>query len=93
MQQEDDEEQGPKQELEYQEHELRGPEHGLRGPAVSCPCSGDNVPSAACRDLMLYKSILTKLSAAKELMAEFVEREKKKQAEREADKAARAAKV
>jgi hypothetical protein len=42
---------------------------------------------------MLYKGILSKLNAAKELMAEFVEREKKKQIERDADKAARAAKV
>ena len=31
------------------------------------------------RDLMLYKGILSKLSAAKELMAEFVIREKRKQ--------------
>jgi len=42
---------------------------------------------------MLYKSILSKLNAAKELMAEFVTREKKKQAERDAAKAAKAAKV
>mmetsp|Transcript_385 Transcript_385/g.967 ORF Transcript_385/g.967 Transcript_385/m.967 type:complete len:284 (+) Transcript_385:62-913(+) len=49
-------------------------------------------PENVNRDLMLYKSILSKLNAAKELMAEFVQREKKKQAEREADKAARAAK-
>lgn len=42
---------------------------------------------------MLYKSILSKLNAAKELIAEFVSREKKKQAEREAAKAAKAAKV
>eukprot|EP00967_Tisochrysis_lutea_P127691 scaffold217480_cov19-Tisochrysis_lutea.AAC.2 len=52
-----------------------------------------SLSSSPCRDLMLYKSILSKLNAAKELMAEFVQREKKKQAEREADKAARAAKV
>lgn len=43
------------------------------------------------RDLKLYKGILSKLSAAKELMAEVMEREKKKQAEREAAKAAQAA--
>lgn len=42
------------------------------------------------RDLMLYKGILSKLNAAKELMAEFVVREKRKQAEREAEKAAKA---
>ncbi len=39
---------------------------------------------------MLYKGILSKLSAAKELMREFTEREKRKQAEREAEKAAKA---
>lgn len=44
------------------------------------------------KDLMMYKGILSKLSVAKELMRDFVEREKRKQAEREADKAARAAK-
>jgi hypothetical protein len=41
---------------------------------------------------MLYKGVLSKLSVAKELMTDFLEREKRKQAEREADKAARAAK-
>lgn len=45
-----------------------------------------------CRDLLLYKGILSKLSAAKELLRDFLEREKKRQAEREAEKAARAAK-
>lgn len=44
------------------------------------------------RDLMLYKSILSKLNAAKEMMTEFVEREKRKTAEREAAKAAKAEK-
>eukprot|EP00195_Chlamydomonas_chlamydogama_P010548 CAMPEP_0202900416 /NCGR_PEP_ID=MMETSP1392-20130828/11552_1 /ASSEMBLY_ACC=CAM_ASM_000868 /TAXON_ID=225041 /ORGANISM="Chlamydomonas chlamydogama, Strain SAG 11-48b" /LENGTH=268 /DNA_ID=CAMNT_0049586799 /DNA_START=53 /DNA_END=859 /DNA_ORIENTATION=+ len=48
-------------------------------------------PEAVNRDLMLYKGILSKLAAAKELMKEFLEREKRKQAEREADKAAKAA--
>lgn len=43
------------------------------------------------KDLLLYKGILSKLAAAKELMKEFLEREKKKQAEREAAKAAKAA--
>lgn len=44
------------------------------------------------KDLMLYKNVLSKLSVAKELMRDFMEREKKKQAERETEKAARAAK-
>ena len=48
---------------------------------------------AVSRDLTLYKGILSKLSVAKELMRDFLEREKKKQAEREADKAARAEKA
>lgn len=47
-------------------------------------------PDQVNRDLMLYKGILSKLSAAKELMKEFMEREKKKQAEREQAKAAKA---
>jgi hypothetical protein len=42
------------------------------------------------RDLLMYKNILSRLSASKELMAEFVIREKKKQAEREAEKKAKA---
>jgi photosystem II biogenesis protein Psp29 len=40
-------------------------------------------------DLVTYKGILSKLKAAKEIMKEFIEREKKKQAEREAAKAAK----
>eukprot|EP01025_Chloroclados_australasicus_P006708 TRINITY_DN12139_c0_g1_i3.p1 TRINITY_DN12139_c0_g1~~TRINITY_DN12139_c0_g1_i3.p1 ORF type:complete len:272 (+),score=29.71 TRINITY_DN12139_c0_g1_i3:106-921(+) len=36
------------------------------------------------KDLLLYKSILSKMMAAKELMREVMEREKKKQQEREA---------
>lgn len=44
------------------------------------------------RDLVLYKGVLSKLSAAKEMLQEFLEREKRKQAEREAEKAAKAAK-
>lgn len=39
------------------------------------------------KDLNLYKGVLSKLSVAKELMKDFMEREKKKQAEREAAKA------
>lgn len=39
------------------------------------------------RDLKLYKNILTKLSAAKEMMKELTEREKKRAVEREASKA------
>ena len=41
------------------------------------------------KDLNLYKGVLSKLSIAKELMKDFMEREKKKQAEREAAKAAK----
>lgn len=40
------------------------------------------------QDLKLYKNILSKLSAGKELMQEIMEREKKKAAERVAEKAA-----
>ena len=43
-------------------------------------------------DLALYKSLLSKLAAAKELQAEIFEREKRKTAEREAKKAEAAAK-
>ena len=39
-------------------------------------------------DLALYKSLLSKLAAAKELMADYLEREKRKAAEREKEKAA-----
>lgn len=45
------------------------------------------------KDLMLYKGILSKLSVAKELMRDYLAREKKKQAEREAAKAAKEAGV
>lgn len=48
-------------------------------------------PEAVNKDLLLYKGILSKLAAAKELMREFLEREKKKQAERDAAKAEKAA--
>jgi Thylakoid formation protein len=47
-------------------------------------------PESVNKDLLLYKSILSKMTAAKELMREFLEREKRKQAEREAGKAASA---
>ena len=40
------------------------------------------------RDLLLYKSILSKMSAAKELMAEFLDREQRKQKERDDGKTA-----
>ncbi len=40
-------------------------------------------------DLNLYKGLLSKLAAAKELMAEFLERERKKTEERQAAKAAK----
>jgi hypothetical protein len=39
------------------------------------------------KDLLLYKSILSKLTAAKELMRETLDRERRKQAERDAAKA------
>lgn len=39
------------------------------------------------KDLLLYKSILSKMAAAKELLAEVYAREKRKAAEREAEKA------
>lgn len=42
------------------------------------------------RDLTAYKGILSKLSAAKELMAELMAREKRKQEERNAEKASKA---
>lgn len=48
-------------------------------------------PDLVNKDLMLYKSILSKLSAAKELMRDFLEREKRKQSEREAAKAGKGA--
>jgi Thylakoid formation protein len=47
-------------------------------------------PDSVNKDLLLYKSILSKMTAAKELMKEYLEREKRKQAEREAGKAAAA---
>lgn len=43
------------------------------------------------KDLLLYKNILSKLSVAKELMRDYLEREKRKQGEREAAKVAKAA--
>jgi hypothetical protein len=49
-------------------------------------------PEAVNKDLLLYKGVLSKLAAAKELMKEFLERERKKQAERDAAKAAAASK-
>ena len=42
-------------------------------------------------DLLTYKGVLSKLQGAKEIMKEFIEREKKKTAERAAAKAAKAA--
>lgn len=44
-------------------------------------------PDLVNKDLMTYKSVLSKMSVAKELMREFLEREKRKQAERAAEKA------
>lgn len=48
---------------------------------------GVNIESVN-RDLMMYKGVLSKMTAAKELMEEMMAREKKKQAERDAAKAA-----
>jgi len=48
-------------------------------------------PELVNKDLMFYKGVLSKLTAAKELMRDFMEREKKKQAEREAAKGAKQA--
>eukprot|EP00892_Ulva_mutabilis_P004941 jgi/Ulvmu1/2819/UM142_0017.1 len=55
----------------------------LEGVVKALGVSQDSVN----KDLLLYKSILSKMAAAKELMKEFLEREKRKQAEREAGKA------
>jgi photosystem II biogenesis protein Psp29 len=44
-------------------------------------------PASVNKDLLMYKGVLSKLSAAKEMMREFIDREKRKQAEREAAKA------
>jgi photosystem II biogenesis protein Psp29 len=44
-------------------------------------------PASVNKDLLMYKGVLSKLSSAKEMMREFLEREKRKQAEREAAKA------
>lgn len=43
--------------------------------------------AAVTRDLNQYKSILSKLSQAKEMMKEFLERERRKTEERRAEKA------
>lgn len=47
-------------------------------------------PASVNKDLLMYKGVLSKLSSAKEMMRDFLEREKRKQAEREAAKAAKA---
>lgn len=44
-------------------------------------------------DLLTYKGVLSKMQAAKDMMVEFVAREKKKSAERAAEKAAKAEKA
>lgn len=48
-------------------------------------------PPAVNKDLLLYKGVLSKLSVAKELMKDFLEREKKKQQERDLAKVEREA--
>jgi len=50
-------------------------------------------PELVNKDLMFYKGVLSKLTAAKELMRDFLEREKKKQAERAAEKSAKQSEV
>ncbi|CAK0783183.1 hypothetical protein CVIRNUC_006382 [Coccomyxa viridis] len=45
------------------------------------------------RDLMTYKGVLSKLSAAKDMMKEMLERERRKRAEREAEKQGAGAKA
>lgn len=45
------------------------------------------------RDLDVYRNLLSKLQQSKDLLKEYVDREKKKQAEREAEKAGAAAKI
>jgi len=64
------------------------------------PTALDNLVSAVgvpkakvTADLATYKGVLSRLNAAKELMADFLAREKKVQAAREAEKAAAAAKA
>eukprot|EP00878_Enallax_costatus_P043668 GHUV01051712.1.p1 GENE.GHUV01051712.1~~GHUV01051712.1.p1 ORF type:complete len:150 (-),score=65.21 GHUV01051712.1:312-761(-) len=44
-------------------------------------------PASVNKDLLMYKGVLSKLSAAKDMMREIMDREKRKQAEREAAKA------
>ena len=52
-------------------------------------CEGLNVDKAMVdKDLDVYRGLLSKLTSAKELMAEFLAREAKKKAEREASAAA-----
>ena len=48
-------------------------------------------PAKVAADLTLYKGLLSKLAAAKELMAEILKREQVKATERAAEKAAKAA--
>ncbi len=60
--------------------------------ALTALAGAAGVPAAKVNaDLMLYKGLLGKLDAAKELMAEYLAREKRKTEERQADKAAKAA--
>lgn len=64
---------------------------GAKDPkALEALVTALNVPASAVnRDLLTYKTILSKLAAAKELMREVFEREKRKTQEREAEKAAK----
>jgi len=61
---------------------------GAKDPkALEGLCTATGVPVAAVtRDLNTYKAVLSKLAGAKELMRELLERERRKQAERLAEK-------
>lgn len=65
-------------------------------PCCLFPVATDVSPGVASQvnaDLTLYRGLLSKLSAAKELIAEILNRERKKAAEREATKAGQIAPV
>jgi len=63
---------------------------GAKDPkALEGLCTATGVPSVAVtRDLNTYKAVLSKLAGAKELMRELLERERRKAAERAAEKVA-----
>ncbi|GAB4813007.1 hypothetical protein N2152v2_000053 [Parachlorella kessleri] len=65
---------------------------GAKDPkSLSALVSSLGVPSERVNaDLLTYKGVLTKLQGAKDIMKEFIERERKKKAERDAARAAAA---